>query len=78
VERAQTRKALGAELLLTPTSGGMEYARPRREHAARRQRARAGPVRHRGQRAHPLDGQTQVLAGLLSDQEQMSAAKVPG
>ena len=27
VERAQTRKAFGAELILTPRSGGMEYAR---------------------------------------------------
>ena len=27
VERAQTMKAFGAELLLTPKSGGMEYAR---------------------------------------------------
>jgi len=27
IERAQTRKAFGAELVLTPKSGGMEYAR---------------------------------------------------
>ena len=27
IERAQTRKAFGAELMLTPKSGGMEYAR---------------------------------------------------
>jgi cysteine synthase B len=27
IERAQTMKALGAELVLTPRSGGMEYAR---------------------------------------------------
>ena len=27
VERAQTMKAFGAELILTPRSGGMEYAR---------------------------------------------------
>ena len=27
IERAQTMKAFGAELLLTPKSGGMEYAR---------------------------------------------------
>ena len=27
IERAQTRKAFGAELILTPKSGGMEYAR---------------------------------------------------
>src|SRR5574343_1059784 len=27
IERAQTMKALGAELILTPKSGGMEYAR---------------------------------------------------
>ena len=27
IERAQTMKAFGAELILTPTSGGMEYAR---------------------------------------------------
>ena len=27
IERAQTMKALGAELILTPRSGGMEYAR---------------------------------------------------
>ena len=27
IERAQTMKAYGAELILTPKSGGMEYAR---------------------------------------------------
>ena len=27
IERAQTMKAFGAELILTPKSGGMEYAR---------------------------------------------------
>jgi cysteine synthase B len=27
IERAQTMKAFGAELILTPRSGGMEYAR---------------------------------------------------
>ena len=37
IERAQTMKAFGAELILTPRSGGMEYARPRRADAARGQ-----------------------------------------
>ena len=32
VERAQTMKAFGAELILTPKSGGMEYARDLAEH----------------------------------------------
>jgi cysteine synthase B len=27
IERAQTMKAFGAELILTPKSGGMEYSR---------------------------------------------------
>ena len=30
IERAQTMKAFGAELILTPKSGGMEYARDRK------------------------------------------------
>ena len=34
VERAQTMKAFGAELLLTPKSGGMEYARDLAEQMA--------------------------------------------
>jgi cysteine synthase B len=32
IERAQTMKAFGAELVLTPKSGGMEYARDLAEH----------------------------------------------
>ena len=32
IERAQTMKAFGAELLLTPKSGGMDYARDLAEH----------------------------------------------
>jgi S-sulfo-L-cysteine synthase (O-acetyl-L-serine-dependent) len=32
IERAQTMKAFGAELILTPKSGGMEYARDLAEH----------------------------------------------
>jgi S-sulfo-L-cysteine synthase (O-acetyl-L-serine-dependent) len=32
IERAQTMKAFGAELILTPRSGGMEYARDLAEH----------------------------------------------
>jgi S-sulfo-L-cysteine synthase (O-acetyl-L-serine-dependent) len=35
VERAQTMKAFGAELILTPKSGGMEYARDLAEQMAR-------------------------------------------
>jgi cysteine synthase B len=35
VERAQTMKAFGAELVLTPRSGGMEYARDLAEQMAR-------------------------------------------
>jgi cysteine synthase B len=35
VERAQTMKAFGAELLLTPKSGGMEYARDLAENMER-------------------------------------------
>jgi cysteine synthase B len=54
IERAQTMKAFGAELMLTPKSGGMEYARDLAEHAARRQGPRAGPVCQCRQPAHPL------------------------
>ncbi|GAP38963.1 cysteine synthase CysM [Piscinibacter sakaiensis] len=35
IERAQTMKAFGAELVLTPRSGGMEYARDLAEQMAR-------------------------------------------
>jgi cysteine synthase B len=35
IERAQTMKAFGAELILTPRSGGMEYARDLAEQMAR-------------------------------------------
>ena len=35
IERAQTMKAYGAELILTPRSGGMEYARDLAEQMAR-------------------------------------------
>lgn len=35
IERAQTMKAFGAELILTPKSGGMEYARDLAEKMAR-------------------------------------------
>ena len=41
VERAQTMKAFGAELILTPRSGGMEYAR---DLAEQMQRDRKGHV----------------------------------
>jgi len=35
IERVQTMKAFGAELVLTPKSGGMEYARDLAEHMQR-------------------------------------------
>jgi cysteine synthase B len=35
IERAQTMKAFGAELILTPKSGGMEYARDLADHMVR-------------------------------------------
>ena len=55
IERAQTMKAFGAELMLTPKSGGMEYARDLAEQmVARRQGPRARPVRQPRQPAHPL------------------------
>ncbi len=40
IERAQTMKAFGAELLLTPRSGGMEYARDLAEQMAREGKGR--------------------------------------
>ena len=40
IERAQTMKAFGAELILTPKSGGMEYARDLAEQMAREGRGR--------------------------------------
>jgi cysteine synthase B len=40
VERAQTMKAFGAELLLTPRSGGMEYARDLAEQMQREGKGR--------------------------------------
>jgi cysteine synthase B len=40
VERAQTMKAFGAELVLTPKSGGMEYARDLAENMQRENRGR--------------------------------------
>jgi S-sulfo-L-cysteine synthase (O-acetyl-L-serine-dependent) len=40
VERAQTMKAFGAELLLTPKSGGMEYARDLAEQMQREGKGR--------------------------------------
>jgi S-sulfo-L-cysteine synthase (O-acetyl-L-serine-dependent) len=40
VERAQTMKAFGAELMLTPKSGGMEYARDLAEQMARQGKGR--------------------------------------
>lgn len=40
VERAQTMKAFGAELILTPKSGGMEYARDLAEKMAREGKGR--------------------------------------
>lgn len=40
IERAQTMKAYGAELLLTPKSGGMEYARDLAENMQREGRGR--------------------------------------
>ncbi|MGC3987046.1 MAG: cysteine synthase CysM [Pseudorhodoferax sp.] len=41
IERAQTMKAFGAELLLTPKSGGMEYARDLAEQMQRDGKGRA-------------------------------------
>jgi len=35
IERAQTMKAFGAELILTPKSGGMEYSRDLADQMAR-------------------------------------------
>ncbi len=40
VERAQTMKAFGAELMLTPKSGGMEYARDLAEQMVRQGKGR--------------------------------------
>ena len=40
VERAQTMKAFGAELMLTPKSGGMEYARDLAENMQREGKGR--------------------------------------
>lgn len=40
IERAQTMKAFGAELILTPKSGGMEYARDLAEQMARQGQGR--------------------------------------
>ncbi|WP_137894851.1 cysteine synthase CysM [Ramlibacter sp. 2FC] len=40
VERAQTMKAFGAELILTPKSGGMEYARDLAENMAKQGKGR--------------------------------------
>jgi cysteine synthase B len=40
IERAQTMKAFGAELMLTPKSGGMEYARDLAEHMQREGKGR--------------------------------------
>jgi len=40
IERAQTMKAFGAELMLTPKSGGMEYARDLAENMAREGKGR--------------------------------------
>jgi cysteine synthase B len=40
VERAQTMKAFGAELILTPRSGGMEYARDLAEQMQRERKGR--------------------------------------
>jgi len=40
IERAQTMKAFGAELILTPKSGGMEYARDLAEQMAREGKGR--------------------------------------
>src|ERR1700755_1653398 len=40
VERAQTMKAFGAELVLTPKSGGMEYARDLAEQMVRQGKGR--------------------------------------
>ncbi len=40
IERAQTMKAFGAELILTPRSGGMEYARDLAEKMAKEGRGR--------------------------------------
>jgi cysteine synthase B len=40
IERAQTMKAFGAELILTPKSGGMEYARDLAEQMAQQGKGR--------------------------------------
>ncbi|HEX4975206.1 MAG TPA: pyridoxal-phosphate dependent enzyme, partial [Pseudomonadales bacterium] len=40
IERAQTMKAFGAELMLTPKSGGMEYARDLAENMQREGKGR--------------------------------------
>jgi cysteine synthase B len=40
IERAQTMKAFGAELILTPRSGGMEYARDLAEQMQREGKGR--------------------------------------
>ncbi len=40
IERAQTMKAFGAELVLTPKSGGMEYARDLADNMARQGKGR--------------------------------------
>ncbi len=40
IERAQTMKAFGAELILTPKSGGMEYARDLADNMAREGKGR--------------------------------------
>ena len=52
VERRQTMRAFGAEIVLTSKSGGMEGgARPRRAHGAREEGHHARPVRQPGQPA---------------------------
>ena len=51
IERAQTMKAFGAELILTPKSGGMEYARDLAE-----QMQREGKGRVLDQFVDPCDG----------------------
>jgi cysteine synthase B len=54
VERCQTMRAFGAELILTPKAGGMEAARDLADQMARRQGHRARPVRQPGQPAGAL------------------------
>ena len=55
IERAQTMKAFGAELILTPKTGGMEYARDLAEQMARDGKGRVlDQFANADNPAHPL------------------------